>query len=211
MREEFNEETQIELEKAIDIELKKDIDEVKEALKEVSGGKEYRTFDYIEPDVVEKLCEKHDMEVLPQFKEAMNNPYAIAKYINLKLECDQLCTEVSSDLNKFLDKTKLDWVVHRDLSNEITFAKTMDGNDVIPPHIVIKYRKDDLTDKIIYGIKSDTWVWYISKDNLKALLEGGIIKQETVTSELKPTIKSLSDTEIVINLGDKFTITCKQS
>lgn len=213
MSEQLSEETQIELEKAIEPKLKADIELVQEELKKLSDGKEYKTFDIIEPELIEKLCNENEIIVYPQFKDAMNTPFAIAKYLNLKAEAESLASEIDFDISTFIDKEKVDWVVHKDLTNEITFTKKSNDRDEMPQSLVIKYRKDALTGKTIYSIKSNNWCWDISKNNLKALVESGELVKDipTAITSLKPTIKTLSDNEFVFEIGNSFTITCKQS
>lgn len=213
MSEQLSEETQIELEKAIEPKLKADIELVQEELKKLSDGKEYKTFDIIEPELIEKLCNENEIIVYPQFKDAMNTPFAIAKYLNLKAEAESLASEIDFDISTFIDKEKVDWVVHKDLTNEITFTKKSNNRDETPQSLVIKYRKDALTGKTIYSIKSNNWCWDISKSNLKALVESGELVKDvpTAITSLKPTIKTLSDNEFIFEIGNSFTITCKQS
>lgn len=213
MSEQLSEETQIELEKAIEPKLKTDIELVKEELKKLSDGKEHRTFDIIEPELIEKLCNENEIIVYPQFKDAMNTPFAIAKYLNLKAEAESLASEIDFDISTFIDKEKVDWVVHKDLTNEITFTKKSNDRDETPQSLVIKYRKDALTGKTIYSIKSNHWCWDISKSNLKVLVESGELVKDipTAITSLKPTIKTLSDNEFIFEIGNTFTITCKQS
>lgn len=213
MSEQLSEETQIELEKAIEPKLKADIELVQEELKKLSDGKEYKTFDIIEPELIEKLCNENEIIVYPQFKDAMNTPFAIAKYLNLKAEAESLASEIDFDISTFIDKEKVDWVVHKDLTNEITFTKKSNDRDEMPQSLVIKYRKDALTGKTIYSIKSNNWCWDISKNNLKALVESGELVKDmpTAITSLKPTIKTLSDNEFIFEIGNSFTITCKQS
>ena len=212
MSEQLSEEVQTELEKAIEPELKHNIELVQQELQTISGN-EYRTFDIIEPKVIDKLCKENDLIVQQPFKDAMNTPFAVAKYLSLKSEAESLANEINFDLGTFLDKEKIDWVVHTDLTNEITFSKKQNNADEMPQRLIIKFRKDALTGKIIYSIKSNNWCWDISKNNLKALVEGGELIKSTSTEigSLKPTIKTLSDNEFVFEIGNTFTITCKHS
>lgn len=211
MIEQMNEEMQIELEKAIEPELKANIELIQKELKTI-GGEDYRTFDIIKPEIIDKLCKENDLIVYPQFKEAMVTPFAIAKYLSLKAEAESLASEIDFDLNSFIDKEKVDWVVHKDLTNEITFTKKQTDRDDLPQCLTIKFRKDALTGKTIYSIKSSNWCWDISKKNLKALVESGEIKTESsISATLKPTIKMLSDNEFTFEIGNAFTISCKNS
>ena len=77
-------------------------------------------------EAIEKLCEDNEIVVYPQFKDAMVTPFAIAKYISLKTEVENLAKEIDFDLNTFINKEKVDWLVHKDFTNEITFTKRMD-------------------------------------------------------------------------------------
>lgn len=212
MSEQLSEELQLQLEKVIEPELKHNIELVQQELKAI-GGKEYRTFDIVEPEIIDKLCKENDLIVHQPFKDAMDTPFAVAKYLSLKSEAESLANEINFDLDTFLDKEKVDWVVHTDLTNEITFSKKQNDVDEMPQRLTIKFRKDSLTGKIIYSIKSNNWCWEISKNNLKALVEGGeLIKNaSTEIGSLKPTIKTLSDNEFTFEIGNSFTITCKQS
>lgn len=122
MSEQLSEELQIQLEKVIEPELKHNIELVQQELKAI-GGKEYRTFDIVEPEIIDKLCKENDLIVHQPFKDAMDTPFAVAKYLSLKSEAESLANEINFDLDTFLDKEKVDWVVHTDLTNEITFSK----------------------------------------------------------------------------------------
>ena len=203
----MDKEVEKQLEDAMDQNLKNNVKSVKEELKELSNGKEYGTFDTIEPELVDKLCKENDLNPTKQFKDAMNTPFAIAKYIDLQIQDNEMCKEVEKDLALFLDKEKANWILHHDLSNEITFTKPQE-KDKILEKLIVKYRKDPLTDRIIYSLHGN---WDISKQNLKGLVEGGEVIASSGPSDLKPTIKTLSDKEFVFEIGNKFIITCKQS
>lgn len=202
----MDKEIEEQLENAMDPKLKEDVESVKEELKKLSNGKKYGTFDTIEETLVDQLCKENELSPTKQFKDAMNTPFAIAKYINLQIQDDEMCKEVEKDLKMFLDDKKTNWVLHHDLSNEITFSKPQE-EDKILEKLIVKYRKDPLTDRIIYSLYGN---WDISKQNLKELVEGGEIISSVAPSDLKPTIKTLSDKEFVFEIGSKFVITCKQ-
>lgn len=203
----MNKELQEQLENAMDSKLKQDVESVKEELKNLSNGKEYGTFDEIESELIDKLCKDNNLNPTKQFRDAMTTPFAIAKFINLQIQDNEMCNEVEKDLNLLLDDKKANWVLHHDLTNEITFLKPQE-EDKILEKLIVKYRKDPLTDRIIYSLYGN---WDISKQNLKQLVERDEIVSTVALSDLKPTIKTLSDKEFVFEIGNKFTITCKQS
>lgn len=203
----MNKELQEQLENAMDSKLKQDVESVKEELKNLSNGKEYGTFDEIESELIDKLCKDNNLNPTKQFRDAMTTPFAIAKFINLQIQDNEMCNEVEKDLNLLLDDKKANWILHHDLTNEITFLKPQE-EDKILEKLIVKYRKDPLTDRIIYSLYGN---WDISKQNLKQLVERDEIVSTVALSDLKPTIKTLSDKQFVFEIGNKFTITCKQS
>lgn len=203
----MDKELEQQLENAMDSKLKQDVESVKEELKSLSDGKEYGTFETVEPELIDRLCKENDLNPTKQFKDAMNTPFAVAKYINLQIQDNEMCKEVEKDLNLLLNKEKATWVLHHDLSNEITFSKPQE-EDKILEKLIVKYRKDPLTDKIIYSLHGN---WDISKQNLKNIVECGEVSSNNAITDLKPTIKTLSDKEFVFEIGNKFTITCKES
>lgn len=203
----MDKEIQEQWENAMSPELRSSVESVKQELKNLSNGKEYNSFDIIEPELVDQLCKENNLTPTKQFKDAMTTPFAIAKYIDLQIQDEDMCKEVEKDLNLLLDKEKSSFILHHDLSNEITFSKPQE-DDKILEKLTVRYRKDPLTDQIIYSLHGN---WDISKQNLKALVENGEITSNSCNASLKPTIKTLSDNEFIFEIGNSFTITCKQS
>ena len=202
----MDKELQKQLENAMDIQLKNDVQSIKDELERLTNGKQYDTFDTIEQDVVELLCKENDLNPTKQFKDAMTTPFAIAKYISLKAQEDEICTEIDKDLKTLFDNNETTWVLHRDLSNEITFSKDLQ-EDTIPQRLIVKYRKDPLSDKIVYSLNGN---WDISKQQLKAIVEYSTMPSKNESTNLRPTIKTLSDNELLFEIGDLFTISCKK-
>lgn len=194
------------LEDSIEPQLKQDIELVKQELKHLSDGKEYGTFDTIEEEVVNLLCKENDLNPSKQFRDAMTTPFAIARYIELKAQDENMCKEVEEDLNSFLDKEEATWTIHKDLSNEVTFSKPLQ-EDTILQRLVVRYRKDPLTNKIIYSLHGN---WDISKQNLKALVECRALTSDYTSINLNPLVKVVSNEEIVFEIGNAFTISCKK-
>lgn len=194
------------LEDSIEPQLKQDIELVKQELKHLSDGKEYGTFDIIEEQIVNLLCKENDLSPSKQFRDAMTTPFAIARYIELKAQDENMCKEVEEDLNSFLDKEEATWTIHKDLSNEVTFSKPLQ-EDTILQRLVVRYRKDPLTNKIIYSLHGN---WDISKQNLKALVECRTLTSDYTSINLNPLVKVVSNEEIAFEIGNAFTISCKK-
>lgn len=208
----LDKEIQEQFESVLDESLKEDIAEIKKELARLSDGKEYSTFDEIEQEVIDKFCEENKLEVYTNFKDSMKTPFAIAKYMNMYVDQEKNCVEVEKDLSSLLNKEKINWVIHRDFTNEITIYKVTEAfTSSMQQKLTIVFKKDLDTEKLMYFIKSRDGIWEISKSNLKALAEGGIIKQDICSiGSLSPSIKTLSDKEFSFEIGDKFIITCCQ-
>ena len=149
-----------------------------EILSLIPDKKEIDITEEIPEDIVNKLFNKYQLPIMEKYKPVLNNIYSISKYLLLLNEEKELIKEVEKDLNAFLDSTKLKWIMHSDLSNQITFMNIIPINsDIKPQNLIVKYYKVD--DIIQYSIASGKWGWNISKDNLKAILENTYITPDT--------------------------------
>ena len=149
-----------------------------EILSLIPDKKEIDITEEIPEDIVNKLFNKYQLPIMEKYKPVLNNIYSISKYLLLLNEEKELIKEVEKDLNTFLDSTKLKWIMHSDLSNQITFMNIIPINsDIKPQNLIVKYYKVD--DIIQYSIASGKWGWNISKDNLKAILENTYITSDT--------------------------------
>ena len=201
------------LEQNMDDHLKSNIEFAKKELSKLSDGKIYSTFDELEPELVKRFCEENELKPQPDFLAAMTTPFSVGKYVSLVVEQEELYSEVVDDLKSFLDNKKTNWVVHKDFTNEITIGKHTEHLEVMPQMLTVRYKRNSETGKIVYAIKSKNSCWDISKENLKALVEGGEIVSGTgkvFNGKLNPIIKEVSENKFVLEIGDNFIITCKQ-
>lgn len=196
-----------ELDSLLSSELKEAIDEIiLELLKIMPDKKEIGYYENISEDIIDCFLKNNNIVVIENYKKALVTPYALAKYIMLLNEANDLIKEVENDLSNFLDKSKISWVIHKDLSKSITFSKVLPLNsDQKPQNLVIKYSKNSENDQLQYAILSGIWNWNISKDNLKALLESDIIsttKTISTTYNTSDIISQISNNSACIKVND---------
>ena len=94
----------------------------------------------------------------------------------LKVQEKGIIQRIEEALETYLDHTKIEWTIYRDFSNQIMFNNKLEINsEEKPQNLLVKYRVDKETDKIIYSICSGNWGWDLSINQLKALLENTVI------------------------------------
>lgn len=161
------------IEEHLDESMKEAVKEVITALSEINPI--YSTSTLLMPldeKDVQTLIERDNIEVDSKFLSSLNTPYAIAKYILLKVQEKDIIQRIEENLEVHLDKTKIDWTIYKDFSNQIIFNNKPEINsEEKPQNLLVKYRVDKETDKIIYSICSGNWGWDLSINQLKALLE----------------------------------------
>lgn len=170
------------IEEHLDESMKEAVKEVIEALTEINPI--YSTSTLLMPldeKDVQTLIERDNIEVDSKFLSSLNTPYAIAKYILLKVQEKDIIQRIEENLEVHLDKTKIDWTIYKDFSNQIIFNNKPEINsEEKPQNLLIKYRIDKETDKIIYSICSGNWGWDLSINQLKALLENTTIPVKNI-------------------------------
>lgn len=181
--------------------LKKILVEVKTELCTIDSSlSDLNALTELNEDIVNQFCEKNSLDVLPSFKEQLKTPFAISKYLSLVVQQKDLTKKIDNALKSILDAEKVSWVIHQNFTNTITFTKVLEVNSTEKPQsLLIKYRLDAETEKIIYSIAAGNWGWEISANQLKALLEGSSIPNNTVVDD-KFTY-SISDKNITIDTG----------
>jgi uncharacterized protein YuzB (UPF0349 family) len=140
--------------------------------------------------VKQEICEEYLYNIgydniYSNVKNGLTSPYAVAKYIQLVAQEDELISRLNEYLDSFLDKDLITWTMNRNLSSTVTFSKYSD--DGVNKSILVKYFIDE-NDKFKFKIDAGPWGWDITKDNLKALLEEKTIK--TFTNDIDNTTKS---------------------
>ena len=181
--------------------LKKIWAEVKVELAEINPNlKDFNILTELDEDTVNKFCERNQIDVLSNFKAQLKTPFAITKYVSLIVQQKELTNKIDNSLKALLDSSKISWVIHQNFTNTITFTKILPINsDEKPQSLLIKYRLDPITEKIIYTIAAGNWGWDITALQLKSLLENKNASQAIENTD-KFTY-SISDKDITINAG----------
>lgn len=161
------------IEEHLDESMKEAVKEVIEALTEINPIYSNATLLMnIDNKDVLTLLERDSIEVDSKFLSSLITPYAIAKFILLKVQEKGIIQRIEEALETYLDHTKIEWTIYKDFSNQIMFNNKPEINsEEKPQNLLVKYRVDKETDKIIYSICSGNWGWDLSINQLKALLE----------------------------------------
>lgn len=165
------------IEEHLDESMKEAVKEVIDALTEINPIYSNATLLMnIDNKDVLTLLERDNIEVDSKFLSSLITPYAIAKFILLKVQEKGIIQRIEEALETYLDPTKIEWTIYKDFSNQIMFNNKPEINsEEKPQNLLVKYRVDKETDKIIYSICSGNWGWDLSINQLKALLENTTI------------------------------------
>ena len=170
------------IEEHLDESMKEAVKEVIEALTEINPIYSDATLLMnIDNKDVLTLLERDNIEVDSKFLSSLITPYAIAKFILLKVQEKGIIQRIEEALEVYLDHTKIEWTIYKDFSNQIMFNNKPEINsEEKPQNLLVKYRIDKETDKIIYSICSGNWGWDLSINQLKALLENTTIPVKNI-------------------------------
>ena len=170
------------IEEHLDESMKEAVEEVIEALTEINPIYSNATLLMnIDNKDVLTLLERDNIEVDSKFLSSLITPYAIAKFILLKVQEKGIIQRIEEALEAYLDHTKIEWTIYKDFSNQIMFNNKPEINsEEKPQNLLVKYRIDKETDKIIYSICSGNWGWDLSINQLKALLENTTIPVKNI-------------------------------
>lgn len=170
------------IEEHLDESMKEAVKEVVEALAEINPIYSNATLLMnIDNKDVLTLLERDNIEVDSKFLSSLITPYAIAKFILLKVQEKGIIQRIEEALEVYLDHTKIEWTIYKDFSNQIMFNNKPEINsEEKPQNLLVKYRIDKETDKIIYSICSGNWGWDLSINQLKALLENTTIPVKNI-------------------------------
>ena len=170
------------IEEHLDESMKEAVKEVIEALTEINPIYSNATLLMnIDNKDVLTLLERDNIEVDSKFLSSLITPYAIAKFILLKVQEKGIIQRIEEALEVYLDHTKIEWTIYKDFSNQIMFNNKPEINsEEKPQNLLVKYRIDKETDKIRYSICSGNWGWDLSINQLKALLENTTIPVKNI-------------------------------
>lgn len=196
------------LEEFMEPELKKAVNDVIQDLKASKlVTEELTSFSELNPDIVTEFCENNNIIILPEFKEALNTPYALAKYIMLSIDQTEVIKKIDAELAVKLDAEKVKYIIYKNFSNQIAFEKVIPLNsDEKPQQLLVKYRIDQETNKIVYSILGGHWGWDVTINQLKALLENQIIVGEAVSKTVANKVTNSQDTISLDAFGIKIIV-----
>ena len=150
----------------LDDENKKKLNLVLDELKPYVG-KELTILETISKENVNAFLTDNDIPIYPDFKESLNTPFAIMRYLSLFDEQEEL----TKKLDKFLAVNKtddFDYFILKQFKNEVIFNVKDKGE------LKVKYIYDQENDKFDFYLIGNTRGFKISFVDIKMLLTGKI-------------------------------------
>ena len=150
----------------LDDENKKKLNLVLDELKPYVG-KELTILETISEENVKTFLTNNDIPIYPDFKESLNTPFAIMRYLSLFDEQEEL----TKKLDEFLAVNKtddFDYFILKQFKNEIIFNVKDKGE------LKVKYIYDQENDKFDFYLIGNTRGFKISFVDIKMLLTGKI-------------------------------------
>ena len=150
----------------LDDENKKKLNLVLDELKPYVG-KELTILETISKESVNAFLTDNDIPIYPDFKESLNTPFAIMRYLSLFDEQEKL----TKKLDEFLAVNKtddVDYFILKQFKNEVIFNVKDKGE------LKVKYIYDRENDKFDFYLIGNTRGFKISFVDIKMLLTGKI-------------------------------------
>lgn len=150
----------------LDDENKKKLNLVLDELKPYVG-KELTILETISEENVKTFLTDNDIPIYPDFKESLNTPFAIMRYLSLFDEQEEL----TKKLDEFLAVNKtddFDYFILKQFKNEVIFNVKDKGE------LKVKYIYDQENDKFDFYLIGNTRGFKISFVDIKMLLTGKI-------------------------------------
>lgn len=150
----------------LDDENKKKLNLVLDELKPYVG-KELTILETISEENVKTFLTDNDIPIYPDFKESLNTPFAIMRYLSLFDEQEEL----TKKLDEFLAVNKtddFDYFILKQFKNEVIFNVKDKGE------LKVKYIYDRENDKFDFYLIGNTRGFKISFVDIKMLLTGKI-------------------------------------
>lgn len=150
----------------LDDENKKKLNLVLDELKPYVG-KELTILETISEENVKAFLTDNDIPIYPDFKESLNTPFAIMRYLSLFDEQEEL----TKKLDEFLAVNKtddFDYFILKQFKNEVIFNVKDKGE------LKVKYIYDQENDKFDFYLIGNTRGFKISFIDIKMLLTGKI-------------------------------------
>ena len=130
-------------------------------------GKELTILETISEENVKTFLTDNDIPIYPDFKESLNTPFAIMRYLSLFDEQEKL----TKKLDEFLAVNKtddFDYFILKQFKNEVIFNVKDKGE------LKVKYIYDQENDKFDFYLIGNTRGFKISFVDIKMLLTGKI-------------------------------------
>lgn len=130
-------------------------------------GKELTILETISEENVKTFLTDNDIPIYPDFKESLNTPFAIMRYLSLFDEQEEL----TKKLDEFLAVNKtddFDYFILKQFKNEVIFNVKDKGE------LKVKYIYDQENDKFDFYLIGNTRGFKISFVDIKMLLTGKI-------------------------------------
>ena len=130
-------------------------------------GKELTILETISEENVKTFLTDNDIPIYPDFKESLNTPFAIMRYLSLFDEQEEL----TKKLDEFLAVNKtddFDYFILKQFKNEVIFNVKDKGE------LKVKYIYDQENDKFDFYLIGNTRGFKISFIDIKMLLTGKI-------------------------------------
>lgn len=194
-----------ELEAILEPALREDIEEIIQILEKITGKKEIMALEILPDDVITSFLDSYKIVPQEEYKAHLTTPFALAKYLRLLNEMEEITKKIEDELTLLLDPNKVEWIIYKDLTNRINFTKKLELNsDEKPQGLLVKYRMDPDTNKFIYTILAGNWGWDLSKQQLKSLLENTQIVPVSINNVFTTNKfnTNIEENKIVINSGN---------
>ena len=150
----------------LDDENKKKLNLVLDELKPYVG-KELTILEIISEENVNSFLTDNNIPIYPDFKESLNTPFAIMRYLSLYNEQEELTKKLDEFL--MINKTDdFDYFILKQFKNEVIF-KVKDKGE-----LKVKYIYDQENDKFNFYLIGNTRGFKISFVDIKMLLTGKI-------------------------------------
>lgn len=180
----------------LDDENKKKLNLVLDELKPYVG-KELTILETISEENVNTFLTDNNIPIYPDFKESLNTPFAIMRYLSLYDEQEEL----TKKLDEFLAVNKtddFDYFILKQFKNEVVFNVKDKGE------LKVKYIYDQENDKFNFYLIGNTRGFRISFVDIKMLLTGKI------STEILPNISTNNKDNVSLTYNGMKIIIQKQ-
>lgn len=175
--------------------LRSTVNEVLTVIKTKKNDETIAMFSLLDTDFVISFLEERSIPIISSFKEGLTTPFAIAKYLVLLDQQNELHEKLKKLFQSTFNEKEIVWLFPTDLSNRVFFVK----NDEHPNSLHVRYWLDK-NEKFGFVLDTDSIGWPVTFEQLIAILTCNF-ESYTQVSDVKTIRKSSED--IVISVGNK--------